>query len=142
MTQEKQAGPLNDIVLSVENNDSDDSSTDKGEEQTFVFRARGQSEEEPLRLLDVPLKNGGDDHTDETCEVSSRSSSHGESHDEEMGQPAAEQQEGTTQQQWMHDLMWLAICFAGIMASFVAYGIMLEYATSGDRHLHERTSQT
>jgi hypothetical protein len=39
----------------------------------------------------------------------------------------------------LHDIMWLTICFAGIMASFVAYGILLEYATTGDRSLHERT---
>lgn len=32
---------------------------------------------------------------------------------------------------------WLAICFVGIMASFIVYGIVLEYATSGGRELHE-----
>jgi len=32
---------------------------------------------------------------------------------------------------------WLGICFAGIMGSFVCYGLVLEYATSGGRHLHE-----
>lgn len=34
-------------------------------------------------------------------------------------------------------LVWLAICFFGIMLSFVGYGILLEYATSGGRKLHE-----
>jgi hypothetical protein len=33
--------------------------------------------------------------------------------------------------------IWLFICFFGIMASFVAYGLLLEYATSGGRTLHE-----
>lgn len=33
--------------------------------------------------------------------------------------------------------MWLFICFFGIMASFVIYGLLLEYATSGGRTLHE-----
>mmetsp|Transcript_17662 Transcript_17662/g.46158 ORF Transcript_17662/g.46158 Transcript_17662/m.46158 type:complete len:441 (-) Transcript_17662:5-1327(-) len=33
--------------------------------------------------------------------------------------------------------MWLGICFAGIMGSFVCYGMVLEYATSGGRKLHE-----
>lgn len=36
-----------------------------------------------------------------------------------------------------HNIMWLLICFLGIMASFVSYGIVLEYATSGGRKLHE-----
>jgi len=36
-----------------------------------------------------------------------------------------------------HELYWLFICFMGIMASFVCYGLLLEYATSGDEKLHE-----
>jgi UDP-galactose transporter B1 len=36
-----------------------------------------------------------------------------------------------------HELVWLSICFLGIMASFVCYGLLLEYATSGGRKLHE-----
>ncbi|KAL9186784.1 hypothetical protein ACHAXT_010504 [Thalassiosira profunda] len=32
---------------------------------------------------------------------------------------------------------WLAFCFFGIMGSFVCYGLLLEYATSGGKHLHE-----
>ncbi len=34
-------------------------------------------------------------------------------------------------------MVWLAVCFVGIMASFIAYGIVMEYATSGGRKLHE-----
>lgn len=34
-------------------------------------------------------------------------------------------------------MIWLAVCFIGIMASFIAYGIVMEYATSGGRKLHE-----
>lgn len=33
--------------------------------------------------------------------------------------------------------MWLGMCFLGIMASFIVYGIVMEYATSGGRELHE-----
>ena len=33
--------------------------------------------------------------------------------------------------------MWLGLCFLGIMASFIVYGIVMEYATSGGRELHE-----
>jgi len=33
--------------------------------------------------------------------------------------------------------IWLVICFVGIMASFVVYGLLLEYTTSGGRQLHE-----
>jgi UDP-galactose transporter B1 len=33
--------------------------------------------------------------------------------------------------------MWLFICFFGIMLSFICYGLLLEYATSGGRKLHE-----
>jgi hypothetical protein len=35
------------------------------------------------------------------------------------------------------ELFWLFLCFIGIMASFVVYGILLEYTTSGGRKLHE-----
>ena len=35
------------------------------------------------------------------------------------------------------ELLWLLACFLGIMASFVCYGLLLEYATSGGRKLHE-----
>lgn len=35
------------------------------------------------------------------------------------------------------ELFWLFLCFIGIMASFVCYGVLLEYATSGGRKLHE-----
>lgn len=33
--------------------------------------------------------------------------------------------------------LWLAFCFVGIMCSFIVYGIVMEYATSGGRELHE-----
>jgi hypothetical protein len=36
-----------------------------------------------------------------------------------------------------NDLIWLFLCFIGIMASFVCYGLLLEYTTSGGRKLHE-----
>mmetsp|Transcript_11206 Transcript_11206/g.15525 ORF Transcript_11206/g.15525 Transcript_11206/m.15525 type:complete len:518 (-) Transcript_11206:148-1701(-) len=36
-----------------------------------------------------------------------------------------------------HDMLWLALCFFGIMISFVLYGLLLEYTTSGGKHLHE-----
>jgi len=35
------------------------------------------------------------------------------------------------------ELLWLGVCFFGIMFSFVAYGLLLEYTTSGGRKLHE-----
>ena len=35
------------------------------------------------------------------------------------------------------EFFWLAFCFFGIMGSFVCYGLLLEYATSGGKHLHE-----
>ena len=35
------------------------------------------------------------------------------------------------------ETIWLVVCFLGIMASFVIYGLLLEYTTSGGRHLHE-----
>jgi len=36
-----------------------------------------------------------------------------------------------------HQIFWLFVCFFGIMASFVCYGLLLEYTTSGGRKLHE-----
>jgi len=43
----------------------------------------------------------------------------------------------TTTETTQHQLLWLFICFMGIMASFVCYGLLLEYTTSGGRKLHE-----
>uniref|UniRef100_A0A7S2S6P9 Sugar phosphate transporter domain-containing protein n=1 Tax=Eucampia antarctica TaxID=49252 RepID=A0A7S2S6P9_9STRA len=37
----------------------------------------------------------------------------------------------------MSEVVWLGLCFFGIMVSFVCYGLLLEYTTSGDRKLHE-----
>ncbi|KAM3575520.1 hypothetical protein VYU27_002513 [Nannochloropsis oceanica] len=34
-------------------------------------------------------------------------------------------------------MIWLVVCFIGIMGSFIAYGIVMEFATSGGRKLHE-----
>jgi hypothetical protein len=42
-----------------------------------------------------------------------------------------------SKQQHHTEVIWLAICFLGIMASFVCYGLLLEYTTSGGRQLHE-----
>lgn len=36
-----------------------------------------------------------------------------------------------------NQVVWLTICFLGIMFSFVFYGLLLEYATSNGRKLHE-----
>jgi UDP-galactose transporter B1 len=33
--------------------------------------------------------------------------------------------------------IWLGVCFVGIMCSFIVYGLVMEYATSGGRKLHE-----
>lgn len=46
---------------------------------------------------------------------------------------ALDHQENST----MSRNLWLFACFFGIMVSFVAYGLLLEYATSGGRKLHE-----
>jgi len=35
------------------------------------------------------------------------------------------------------EYFWLAFCFFGIMGSFVIYGLLLEYATTGGKKLHE-----
>lgn len=35
------------------------------------------------------------------------------------------------------EIVWLFFCFIGIMASFVIYGVLMEYTTSGGRKLHE-----
>ena len=36
-----------------------------------------------------------------------------------------------------HDIIWLIVCFFGIMFSLILYGLLLEYTTSGGRKLHE-----
>ena len=36
-----------------------------------------------------------------------------------------------------HELFWLLFCSLGILLSFVFYGLLLEYTTSGGRKLHE-----
>eukprot|EP00522_Entomoneis_paludosa_P015588 CAMPEP_0172446722 /NCGR_PEP_ID=MMETSP1065-20121228/6263_1 /TAXON_ID=265537 /ORGANISM="Amphiprora paludosa, Strain CCMP125" /LENGTH=552 /DNA_ID=CAMNT_0013197911 /DNA_START=171 /DNA_END=1829 /DNA_ORIENTATION=+ len=85
-----------------------------------------------------------DNCTDSTCGSSSRSSS-AASQDQTPQQQEEDEEELDSQNMdqenenphWWHDLLWLAFCFGGIMISFVAYGILLEYATSGDKRLAE-----
>eukprot|EP00581_Thalassiosira_minuscula_P016284 CAMPEP_0183730800 /NCGR_PEP_ID=MMETSP0737-20130205/33715_1 /TAXON_ID=385413 /ORGANISM="Thalassiosira miniscula, Strain CCMP1093" /LENGTH=516 /DNA_ID=CAMNT_0025963381 /DNA_START=48 /DNA_END=1598 /DNA_ORIENTATION=+ len=55
-------------------------------------------------------------------------------HDSELLE--AELEEAQTQNKGT-EIFWLAFCFFGIMGSFVCYGLLLEYATSGGKHLHE-----
>jgi hypothetical protein len=45
--------------------------------------------------------------------------------------------EAPVEESTMMQNMWLFICFFGIMLSFICYGLLLEYATSGGRKLHE-----
>jgi len=52
----------------------------------------------------------------------------------ELSQTLEEQSNSKSTKQ---EYFWLAVCFFGIMGSFVAYGLLLEYATSGGKHLHE-----
>lgn len=124
----------------------DDAPAEATADQTpaaFVFQASDESGDVPLRLDEsLPLKADTtiiiDDVTDGTsCEALSASSQEaaelGPTVVEEMAPPPTHHHDNL----W-HDLLWLTVCFVGIMASFVAYGILLEYATSGDRRLHER----
>lgn len=53
---------------------------------------------------------------------------------QEIDHDVVKQQQSSSQRT---DLVWLLLCFLGIMASFVCYGLLLEYTTSGGRHLHE-----
>lgn len=142
------------IILIVDHGFDSESTDDRDDsKEEFVFRTRGQTEEEPLQLeLALKTANSEDDHTNETCEISSHTSSQshddveiGQSHDEDMSTAAAavdseNKESSSSLPPWLHDFIWLMICFAGIMASFVAYGILLEFATSGGRRLHERES--
>jgi hypothetical protein len=148
------------MIVIVKDLAHDDDQHDE-ESQALVMRPSSSEEEEQRLLLvdqhpplhfNLALKasKSEDDHTDDTCEVSSRSSCH--THEDlttevrphhphsHIQQPNAKDDSTAKMPEWMHDLMWLAICFFGIMISFVAYGILLEYATSGERRLHERTS--
>jgi hypothetical protein len=51
--------------------------------------------------------------------------------------PRSSHSQVETESSSSHDIVWLSICFLGIMASFVCYGLLLEYTTSGGRKLHE-----
>jgi len=46
-------------------------------------------------------------------------------------------EEETSTKSKARDIFWLVLCFVGIMFSFVLYGLLLEYATSGGKKLHE-----
>jgi hypothetical protein len=35
------------------------------------------------------------------------------------------------------NILWLALCYFGIMGNFVAYGLLLEYTTLGGKRLHK-----
>ena len=65
---------------------------------------------------------GGGGSSSSSSNVSSSDNTHGGGHEKE------EQNAGP---------VWLFICFAGLMGSGVLFGMILEYATSGGRKLHE-----
>lgn len=91
---------------------------------------------EDMMIPSLKTSLSEDNETDDTCEVSASSSEEEclpEEHHEHPDDPEQ------TPNAWLHDVVWLTICFVGIMTSFVAYGILLEYTTSGDKRLAERT---
>ena len=70
----------------------------------------------------------------------SKSSIHGQSTSQPppppiMSEIVVDDEEATSSK--ANDVIWLFFCFMGIMASFVCYGLLLEYTTSGGRKLHE-----
>ena len=58
-------------------------------------------------------------------------------HDEEQALSESNNINISASSSFKSEYFWLAFCFFGIMGSFVCYGLLLEYATSGGKHLHE-----
>lgn len=99
-------------------------------------------EESKSRFTDDtdPLATGGPDERPEGGVGGAESSRGGKD------AKRSKQRKGSTMEDLYHppltpsrnsELFWLLMCFMGIMASFVCYGILLEYTTSGGRKLHE-----
>lgn len=141
-------------VLSAEADKRNNSSAreDNGNlDESFLLRVSDDySVEDPkdsAMLLEQRLleRRSQESETVKTTDVSSSSSL--QSDEEEQGIIGEEtapffdrvQDEKTlTDRAWLRDIAMLAMCFVGILASFVTYGIMLEYATSGGRTIYER----
>ncbi|KAL3893146.1 MAG: hypothetical protein SGARI_008355, partial [Bacillariaceae sp.] len=95
---------------------------------------RGHDDDDPLlqRQPNTPTRGGGEQSSDDSLKGGGASSA----------DPIAPIKVGdlyheVPQSSKANDLIWLFLCFIGIMASFVCYGLLLEYTTSGGRKLHE-----
>ena len=156
ITKEAFAAPISPI-RSEENKQNDEIDVSEG----AFFNSGGQSST-PSSLsagsLDLPLEASEKDHIDlllqptssmeeeerwkETEDKNDRSDekdslNHRKAVDtvqiEDLyKQPPQEPEESKT-----NDVVWLVLCSLGILASFVCYGLLLEYTTSGGRKLHE-----
>lgn len=93
----------------------------------FEDPSGSQDEEDPLQTADEALIQP----------VPDASSSHAASPSPSYPMSSSELPVSSSGSHKTQEIIWLAICFFGIMASFVLYGLLLEYTTSGGRELHE-----
>ena len=117
------------------------SSVDKAENSPSGLErleyTRSQDEEQGIE--DVPLHDNDRGHlprtsySDDPTKASSKSDLSKQHRDQQI--PPSRSPGGLTTSQ--KEIFWLFVCFLGIMMSFVCYGLLLEYTTSGGRKLHE-----
>ena len=99
----------------VEGEDGDGDSNGGAEASGAKVSRRTSVRPDDLYALAEPMKEK---------DPTPRASGHSSSGEDEANSPR-------------QNVLWLTICFFGIMFSFVAYGLLLEYATTGGRKLHE-----
>jgi len=97
--------------------DDDDLSTSDGEENDYLLSRKPYSD-------------------NLSSSSSTNSSSNGTKPDDLYNQHEKDDSSSANDEQGP-SMIWLFLCFFGIMISFVTYGYLLEYATSGGRTLHE-----
>jgi len=97
--------------------DDDDISTSDGEENNYLLSRKPYSD-------------------NRSSSSSTNSSSNGTKPDDLYNQHEEDDASSANGDQGP-SMIWLCLCFFGIMISFCTYGYLLEYATSGGRKLHE-----
>mmetsp|Transcript_15553 Transcript_15553/g.20254 ORF Transcript_15553/g.20254 Transcript_15553/m.20254 type:complete len:545 (+) Transcript_15553:63-1697(+) len=117
-------------LLHSKSNTSDDNCTESTDESSSRASPYYHDEEDKRechnRRHPHPLQIGDEDEEETTTD-----------HCHHNGDCENDDNDENQLKKWWHDLMWLTICFVGIMASFVAYGILLEYATTDHKKLPE-----
>lgn len=131
--KEIENNPRNDSILfspNIYGSDSDrnTNNNDDDNDDDISYNDDNEDDREMNRLLDdkESQRNIDDLYNSDNPELDETNANGENGHSSDTKEMSSKEQ-----------ITWLVICFFGTMLSLVGYGLLLEYATSGGRKLHE-----